>query len=85
MLRRPPTAIALAPSDVAELQAFILNRNATAAAQGLTTTSEGTQSQGIGNDSNVMMEESVDDLLEREEKERKEKSGRTRNERIGVA
>jgi hypothetical protein len=70
-IRRPPTAITLKPSDVAEMAELIALKNAKAA--GADEGGDG-KAQANGRDS----------VVDKERKERQEKEARSRGERVGV-
>lgn len=73
MLTRPPTAIALSPADVAELETLIQQRKKSTVGD-------------VGEEEDMAKEEATkNDLAEKEERERRNKQARSRNERIGVA
>jgi len=63
-LRRPPTAVSLQPSDVADLQAFITQRNAAASSGSSPTTAGGGASSST---------KTGDALIEREKQEQRER------------
>ncbi|TNY23553.1 hypothetical protein DMC30DRAFT_414066 [Rhodotorula diobovata] len=72
-LRRPPTAVSLQPSDVADLQASIAQRNAAASSAPVSTTADAGASSGtkVG-----------DALIEREKQEQREREARGARGRV---
>lgn len=78
MLRRPPTAILLRSSDVADIQSAIEARNSNS------TTNAGGNAGGPTEPNGASAAKEKDTLMEQEAVERGNRERRTQAERIGV-